>query len=230
MALETYRRSFAYYALLPRAKWPALPDISLSIDQGLDQEIYNVTRREFTEGTLISNDLEPSTLDGEEVRITDTDIIDSLKNHPEKKIVVNIPLINQNPQINTTSLEGKSRIRVHEVVIEFEGLKTSKKIRVDILTSGIYRDKFKGGGSKKLSKNNTHSFISKPWRKTMTCTVNPLVITGHADVDDEHRGLYFMPTPFTTWTLGVSAVDGTPLDLKDVEAIVFKFYGQFSQV
>lgn len=129
--------------------------------------------------------------------------------------------------ISTHCFRGYERIRIQEIRVWLvPPAAIQQDVHVEIRTSGIYRDRWKG---------ETFEFGTEPLQRTFTYRAahssdthdhrgHPVLIKAYADdVEDA----YFQPTPFTTWEISVPEALNPHLDLSAITEVGLEFFGTY---
>lgn len=217
-AIQGYRASYYYWALLPSSINPSIVD---GVD-GLDTGLRNLTGITLDFQTALEHfDPPPQLLSDKQFALTDPAVLEALAAHGEAHWV--LP-----PEAH--SFAGFDRVRLNRMRVWLEGAKVSDGGSVGVLMSsqGNYLDRFEG---------RQYQFTSKPLVRNFTYRVTdkrsaspdwrfPDGSFGYVEVDgvvDNEVGYaYFQPTPFGEWHIKVT---GDGLDLSGVTRVVMQFAG-----
>lgn len=217
-AIQGYRASYYYWALLPSNVNPSIVD---GVD-GLDTGLRNLTGISLDFQTALEHfDPPPQLLSDKQFAITDQAVLQALAAHGEARWVL---------PAEAHAFAGFDRVRLNRMRVWLEGAKVSDGGSVSVLvsTQGNYLDRFKG---------KQYQFTSKPLTRDFTYRVSgkrsaspdwrfPDGSFGYVEVDgvvdNEVAYAYFQPTPFGEWHISVT---GDELDLSGVTRVVMQFAG-----
>jgi hypothetical protein len=217
-AIQGYRASYYYWALLPSSINPSIVD---GVD-GLDTGLKNLTGITLDFQTALEHfDPPPQLLTDKQVAITDPVVLQALAKSGEARWVV---------PADTHAFAGFDRVRLNKVRVWLDGARVTDGGSVSVLmsTQGNYLDRFKG---------KSYQFTSKPLIRDFTYRVTSKQVgspdwrfpdgsLGYVEVDgvvdDEVSYAYFQPTPFGEWHVSVT---GDGLDLSGVTRVVMQFAG-----
>ncbi len=215
LAMESYSRAFQYFTLPDPGMIPVLPRITDSIDKFEEALTKGISNNSLTAEAL--KDHIPQTMVSKNIILKDSTLIDQLKNDG---------FLSFNLTADNKEFDEFFRVRVNNIRVFAEGLTTEANILVKFSTSGVYVDKTADRKSKK--------FISEPIVKNFVYSVkdDKRVIGIKADISPRYRNDFFYPTPFSTWTISISAQDqnGPPLDLSTLTALSVEFAGEASSL
>lgn len=206
LALEAHCRAFEYFTLSPAA--PGLPRMTDSVD-AFRLAVARTAGRELVPATLGQA---PQTLEEVEVRCTDPDLLRGLKEGG---------MISWTLKADGEELAGYARVRIDRVRVFAEGLPPGRDVRVDIETTGAYEDRSVDG--------QVRSFAGPPMHRRFAYrhqVDGKDTITVDGDISYRYSRDFFLPTPFTTWSLTVCAPDGRPLNLAPLTGLRMCFHGE----
>ncbi|MEO6700792.1 MAG: hypothetical protein ABI140_00450 [Jatrophihabitantaceae bacterium] len=218
-AIQGYRDSYYYWALLPSAIRPSIID---GVD-GLDTGLKNLTSIAMDFQTALEHfDPPPQVLADKRLVIEDPAVLADLAKNRRARWVV---------PIGAGTFENFDRVRLSRVRVWLEGAKVADGGSVDVLmrTQGNYLDRFK---------DKPYQFTSKPLVRDFEYRVSTK-LSGPPDwvfsdgsygyievdgtVDNEVSYAYFQPTPFAEWSIDLSRTPG--VDLSGVTKLTMQFAG-----
>lgn len=141
------------------------------------------------------------------IRVEDASVIDSL----QKTRVANWTVDLDHP-----TFKDYERVRMDSIQVRLVGVPDDKKVAIDLTTSGRFRDKGFG---------KDYFFVGRPVKWLLKYQNGKDLTKGK--LPESMEGDYFMPTPFTDWTLIVSQEKNPDLDLSNLTAIELKVSGNF---
>ncbi|MGI8666825.1 MAG: hypothetical protein ACR2N4_12455 [Jatrophihabitans sp.] len=218
-AVQGYRDSYYYWALLPSTIRPSIID---GVD-GLDTGLKNLTSIAMDYQSALEHfDPPPQLLADKRLVIDDPAVLADLASSRGARWVVPIGVI---------PFENLDRVRLTRVRVWLEGAKVKDGASVDVLmhTQGNYLDRFK---------DKTYQFTSKPLVRDFEYRVSSK-LSGPPDwvfedgsygyvevdgtVDNEVSYAYFQPTPFAEWSIDLSRI--AAVDLSGVTKLTMQFAG-----
>lgn len=222
-AVESYRASYAYWALAPSSVRPRIIDPVSTINTGLD----NLTSIALDAATALSSfDPAPATITDKQCIIDDPATLAALSKNGTASWTI---------ELDNESFLGLDRVRLTTVRVWLEGakVKNGQAVSVLISTSGTYRDRLNG---------TEYLFTAKPLKRGFEYHVAPAAgAKPHPDWKFEDGNLgyieldgsvaaevsyaYFQPTPFSEWTIALGPSDNPGLDLSKVTRITMQFQG-----
>lgn len=142
------------------------------------------------------------------VSTNDADILGQLRTN--KTVSWSIPA-------DTPEFSGFDRIRITNLSVFLDGaVAGGKPIYVSISSSGNYADKLRG---------QTLAFAGPPVDKVFSYVPDPLKIDVPGAIVAELQYAFFIPTPFTTWTITLPDAHNASLDLSGLTGIRMEFAG-----
>ncbi|MFB0832536.1 hypothetical protein ACEU2D_23475 [Brevibacillus laterosporus] len=195
VAFENYKRAYKYWALRDSNVNPnPLKHISeLKVDAALLQQDCIDALTQFNPS--------PQPFKKRIFEIKDPKTLQTLKDNGEAswRIPLNDPLF-----------KNESRVRVKVLRIWLEGIENTSKVKIHITNPGHYLDSF---GDKKFQ------FNTEPFKLTFSYKGSQIDIDG--TTAEEFAYNYFIPTPFTTWTIKIN----DKIDLSKVTKIRMELSG-----
>ncbi len=211
LAVEAYQRAFAYYTLVDKSQWPALPKITDSVDD-FGRAVSNITGDALVVSRLgkLPQSMGNGQKTGPSFVLNDKRTIESMKKY--------CALTWQLP-VTASSFRNFCRVRLSCIRVFLEGVQSDENIEIKVATSGVYKDKMPTVGDA--------IFVGKPMRFNFVYKGNePERIIFDGDIAGRHQNDFYHPTPFTTWTFKVQKQDGSQLDLSGLEGIRIEFGGE----
>ena len=217
-AIQGYRASFYYWALLPSSINPSIVD---GVD-GLGTGLQNLTSIALDyQNALEHFDPPPQVLTDKQFVVTDPKILAELAEHGETRWVL---------PASARVFAGFDRVRLTRVRVWVEGATVPDNGSVSVMmsTQGSYLDRFEGKPYQFTAKPLVRAFeyrVSKkkegsPSWRFPDGTFGYIEVDGV--VDDEVSYAYFQPTPFGDWHITVS---GDGLRLAGATRLVMQFAG-----
>ncbi len=221
-ALKSYQASYYYWALRSSSIQPRIIDSVQDMNAGI-QDITKIAMDEAD--ALVNFDPAPQEMENTTVTITDPEVLQSLIKNGET--TWSIPL-------SEAEFAGLTRVRVSTIRIWLEGVKAGdgNSVFVVITSSGSYQDRFQG---------TNYQFVSKPLIRTFKYSVHRpedgqgtpnwkfrngelgyVQIDGK--VDHEVSYAYFLPTPFSTWSISLKQ-NNAGIDYSGIKSITMYFEG-----
>jgi hypothetical protein len=216
LALETYRRAFAYFTLLPDSRLPELPRITMSLED-FARQVRTVTGRKIAAETIATlYNGPPSTLNGVEIMIAG----DKLNAIRDSGGEVSLTILPDHPQF-----ASYHRVRIHSIRVYFDGVGEGTDVSVWIRTSGIYRDR-----PKQVALPSS-SYVTQPEEKRFIYNPGRPEPIAKADIAPRYANDFFLPTPFTTWKFGLGSGPASRAvqseELANLKAVRVQFFGEF---
>lgn len=214
LALEAYRRAFAYFTLQPPDRLPVLPRITDSID-AMSSAVRSIAGHKLASETISALYGPPSTLNGVELVVNDPDTLARLR-EPGGVVTVSIPVTNP-------AFAAFRRVRLGGVRVYLDGVEQGAKLTIRIENNGVYNDKA-------LAKQtgSGQSYVTRPERKVFVYQQGRDAPIADADIAQRYANDFFRPTPFTTWRFQLARDAGPVPDLAGVHAIRLCFFGEYS--
>lgn len=216
LALEAYRRAFAYFTLQPEDKLPALPRITESVDV-ISRAVRAISGRKLVSETISDLYGAPSTLDGVEVRLADPAVLEEFcKDDGVATLTIDVG----NP-----GFAAFRRVRLGEIRVYLDGLAMGAKPTIRIHTSGVYNDKRQ---SKVGADGAGQNYVTRPESKIFAYEVGNDRPIARADIAARYANDFFRPTPFTTWRFQLARDAGPVPSLDGLSGIRVQFFGEYS--
>ncbi|XXF77888.1 hypothetical protein P2318_33280 [Myxococcaceae bacterium GXIMD 01537] len=117
--------------------------------------------------------------------------------------------------LSDEAFAGFDRVRIKTVRAWLIGATATRSVYVLISNSGVYADRLKG---------TNRQFVAEALQRGFRYQL-PGTILLDGQVFDEEQYAYFMPTPFTDWTLTVPAAQNMGLNLAGLTEIRLEFSG-----
>ncbi|MED3486108.1 hypothetical protein SAMN04488573_1204 [Bacillus sp. 5mfcol3.1] len=195
VALANYKHAYKYWALRDSDVNPnILKDVSeLKVDVATIQTDCMQALKQFNPP--------PQRFQNRIVEITDSKVLESLKEQREASWEINL---------NDTLFENEYRVRLKLMRIWLDGIDATSKVQIRITNSGHYYDNY----MEKKFQFNSESF-NRGFSYQGTTIITDGIIA------DEFAYDYFIPNPYTTWTIKVQ--DGP--DLSNVTKIRMELAG-----
>lgn len=218
-AIQGYRDSYYYWALLPSSIRPSIID---GVD-GLDTGLKNLTSIALDFQTALEHfDPPPQLLADKRLVIEDPAVLADLARDRKARWVV---------PSGAGVFADFDRVRLTRVRVWLEGAKVADGGSVDVLmrTQGNYLDRFK---------DKPYQFTSKPLVRDFEYRVSSKLdgppdwvfadgtygyVEVDGTVDNEVSYAYFQPTPFAEWSIDLSRTPG--VDLSGVTRLTMQFAG-----
>ena len=205
LAMEAYQRAFQYSAQVDEALAPTLPSIADSVDKfGLT--VANISGRDLHLNALGQP---PQTMEKTIVCINSEELLNQLKSNK---------FVTWELSPDDMAFNGFRRVRFNRVRVFVEGLTSSSQIKVQILTSGVYTDK--------IPNNRTRRFVSAVTRRNFVYKGDDGTIVFDGDIARRYENDFFVPTPFTIWTLTIGRQDDQDIDLSSISGLTIEFHGE----
>jgi hypothetical protein len=207
LAMEAYGRAFRYFTLSKPAGIPKLPVITASVDE-FGEAVAKISGR-----LLIGSILKPipQTMKQVEISLNEPDMLRQLQR-------IGYTCWTLDP--SHPAFNGFFRIRTDRVRVFAEGIAEPGDIDVELRTSGVYADKFPHGeGVRFVSEPSYYKFRYNGEKRTIGMDT----ATARRYVDD-----FFIPTPFTVWTMKIARPNGEPVDLSGLTSLTVQFHGEAS--
>jgi len=205
LAMESYHRAFQYSAQVDEALAPPLPKITDSVDQ-FSLTVANISGRDLHLNALGQP---PQTMERTIVCINSEELLNQLKSNK---------FVTWELSPDDMAFNGFRRVRFDRVRVFVEGLTSSSQIKVKILTSGVYTDK--------IPDNRTRRFVSAVTRRNFVYKGDDRTIVFDGDIARRYENDFFVPTPFTIWTLTIGRQDDQDIDLSLITGLKIEFHGE----
>ncbi len=202
-AVDNYSRAYFYWALRD-SPIKAKATFSSTVPQ-LCHHLAHIAKD--YERALDSFEPRPQIFKDNIIRMEDTSVIDSLQKIGVANWIVNL---------DHPTFKDYERVRMSLVQVRLVGVPDDRLVTLWLTTSGRFRDK-------RLGKE--YSFVARPLRWLLKYRNGKDLTTSL--VPQSMQRAYFMPTPFTDWTLIVSQEKNPGLDLSNLTAIELKVSGNF---
>ncbi len=217
-AIEGYRASYYYWALLPSGVHPSIID---GVDQ-LDTGLKNLTSIALdVQSALEHFDPPPQQMTDEQFDVIEPVVLKDLAEGGRAHW--SLPA-------TAAAFTGFDRVRLNQVRVWLDGASVPEggSVNVRMSTEGHYLDRFQ---------NKQYDFTSKPLVRDFRYRVSkqqvgspswrfPDGTYGYIEVDgvvdNEVSYAYFQPTPFAQWQITVT---GNGVDLSSVTRLVMQFAG-----
>lgn len=221
-ALKSYQASYYYWALRSSSIQPRIIDSVNDMNAG----IQDITKLAMDQADAMNQfDPAPQKMGNTTVTIKDPAILKALIENGETTWT--LPLTDP-------EFEGLTRVRISTIRIWLEGVKTANEnsVFISITNSGSYHDRFQG---------TNYQFVSKPLRRTFKYSVHTSndspgtpdwrfhngdlgYVQIDGKVDSEVSFAYFVPTPFSDWTISLKE-NNTGIDYSGLTSITMYFEG-----
>lgn len=211
LAMESYRRAFIYFTL-SESSAPAVPKLSDNTDTFMEKA-KNIAGRALVSSTLSKA---PSTMNNIRFSVKDKELLATFRATGAISFGIDV----HHPAFKTLG-----RVRFNNVRVFVEGLQYADDVEVLMRTSGTYSDKMvKPAGQ-------PQRFVGPPLQLNFIYNGANREIKAMANFARRYEDDFFIPTPFTDWTVGVMAHNGTSdLDLSTVTALTFEFEGEYTGI
>ncbi|CAG8544454.1 10077_t:CDS:2, partial [Dentiscutata erythropus] len=111
---------------------------------------------------------------------------------------------------------GLDRIRITAFRVFLKGIKP-QEVHLKIVNNGIYEDRYDG---------EIFRFISEPLIRLFRYHDDGRIIVD-STLDENFKNNYYVPTPFSKWTISIEDVNEHPCDLEGLISIEINFEGSF---
>ncbi|PHE31165.1 hypothetical protein [Bacillus toyonensis] len=177
VALANYKHAYKYWALQDSAVNPnILKDVSeLKVDVATIQTDCMQALRQFNPP--------PQPFQNRIIEITDSKILESLKEHREAFWEINL---------NNPYFENEYRVRLKLMRIWLDGIDATSKVQIRITNSGHYYDDYMG---------TKFQFNTEPFNRGFSYQGETIITDG--TIAEEFAYDYFIPNPYTTWRIKV---------------------------
>ncbi|HEY2494749.1 MAG TPA: hypothetical protein VGI33_17790 [Paenibacillus sp.] len=179
VALANYKHAYKYWALRDSDVNPnILKDVSeLKVDVATLQRDCMEALKQFNPP--------PQPFQNRIVEITDSKTLKSLKETREASWEINL---------KDSFFENEYRVRLKLMRIWLDGIDATSKVQIRITNSGHYYDDYK---------NKKFQFNTEPFNRGFSYVGSTIITDG--TIAEEFAYDYFIPNPFTTWTITVQA-------------------------
>ncbi|OAB42158.1 hypothetical protein [Paenibacillus glacialis] len=179
VALANYKHAYKYWALRDSDVNPnILKDVSeLKVDVATLQRDCMEALKQFNPP--------PQPFQNRIVEITDSKTLESLKETREASWEINL---------KDSFFENEYRVRLKLMRIWLDGVDATSKVQIRITNSGHYYDDYK---------NKKFQFNTEPFNRGFSYVGSTIITDG--TIAEEFAYDYFIPNPFTTWTIKVQA-------------------------
>ncbi|GAB4195751.1 MAG: hypothetical protein OHK0022_12700 [Roseiflexaceae bacterium] len=204
VALQHYCWAYRYWALRPSQLRPTLDRTAaeLSTDLGRAQAELNAALQRFNP---------PPQEFSRVLRFEQPELLGALRQHGEVTMLID----RDHP-----AFTGESRVRVRRIRVWLPGAASADgRVQIAIRTNGNYEDRLG---------DELFYFSTDPLQRSFRYRVRPGVapqIELDGTIDEEQRFAYFMPTPFTAWTIAIPPQQRRLLDLSALSAIELELAG-----
>lgn len=216
LALESYRRAFAYFTLQPEGDLPALPRITDTVD-AMSRVVRDIAGRKLASETISNLYGPPSTLNGVELVLDDPETLAAFRSK-DGVVTLSIP-------VTAPGFAAFRRVRLGGLRVYLDGIPQGAKPTIRIESNGVYHDKRQ---SKPDAKGASQSYVTRPERKIFVYQQGRDTPIADADIADRYANDFFRPTPFTTWRFQLARDAGPVPDLDGLSAIRVQFFGEYS--
>jgi hypothetical protein len=212
LAMDDYRKAFIYFTL-DNPDPAELPKITESTDKFAD------TMARIS-GNQLALKKAPSSM-SPHFTLSDSDLLGELKT--KGGFTWTCPT-------DDSFFSNKSRVRIHDMRVYVEGIQYAGIVSVKIASSGVYADKTGTGDIRRfVGQSQLLTFEYDGNAPFQFSAKNEDGIEAKANIDPRYQDDFFNPTPFTEWTVQVTAQDtGKTLDLSAATAVHVVFFGEFS--
>lgn len=219
-ALKNYQASYFYWALRKSSVRPKIVDSVTDLNAG----IHDITEIVMDQANALNQFFpQPQPMKNILFEIEDPSILKELHENGQTTWVL---------PIDSMDFAGLNRVRLSNIQIWLEGAKlngNSDSIYMNITTAGNYLDRYKGTNYQFDSKPLTRSFkykvasdgLNPDWRFD-NGELGFVQIPG--EVDKEVAYAYFVPTPFSEWTISLEK-NNQGLDYSNISKITMYFEG-----
>ncbi|SQD77625.1 hypothetical protein [Moritella yayanosii] len=205
IALANYQSAFAYW----------------SLEESVVTASLNKSFAAYTQDLAFMREQEAASLDRFYPRPQDfTSIVHNINGTEKLEEFKNTGILHFTLPLNSTIFSDFDRVRLDEVSILIEGTGLPTGLyNIDLLSSGTYQDR---------RYQNNYTFTARPlFRRIIYNLVNSQtqevnILTSGAIASDYALN-YFMPTPFTTWTIKLN--NWEDIDLSTMNNIKVSFSG-----
>ncbi|KXY28651.1 hypothetical protein AT268_15350 [Bacillus cereus] len=177
VALANYKHAYKYWALRDSDVNPnILKDVSeLKVDVATLQKDCMEALKQFNPP--------PQPFQNRTIEITDSSALETLKETREASWEINL---------NDSFFENEYRVRLKLMRIWLDGVDATSKVQIRITNSGHYYDDYK---------NKKFQFNTEPFNRGFSYVGSTIITDG--TIAEEFAYDYFIPNPFTTWTIKV---------------------------
>ncbi|MEH6892308.1 hypothetical protein V7024_22115 [Bacillus sp. JJ864] len=195
VALANYKHAYKYWALQDSSVNPnILKGVSeLKVDVATIQTDCMNALRMFNPP--------PQPFQNRIIEITDSKILESLKEHRETSWEINL---------NDSYFENEYRVRLKLMRIWLDGIDATSRVQIRITNSGHYYDNYR---------EKQFQFNSEPFYRGFSYQGTTIITDG--TIAEEFAYNYFIPNPYTTWKIKVQ--DGP--NLSNVKKIRMELAG-----
>ena len=159
----------------------------------------------------------PQTIKNLNIEFNDETIIENLSKYGTASFEIHT---------NDINFHGYGRVRFNNVRIFFLGIDISKekKIEVNIATSGTYFD------INPTSVDQVNNFVGLEVYRGFVYITQEQTVVIDGDSADRYANDYFMPTPFTKWTIQVKYQSDEPFDYSRITGFFVSFTSEATAI